>query len=145
MSTKGVAPGIRDNNVSEVGGIRPYKLDLVYATPAAFLTAKSSKGFGSTTAEVGDFFYDSTLGGLRVYDGTSWVLSGMSSPVSAANIMYDTFPDDVTAYALATNTAATGTAGDENVLLSKSHNYEYHILGTQTITARDRDWETCHT
>jgi hypothetical protein len=31
--------------------------------------------------------------------------------------------------------AATGTAGDENVLYSGANSYMYHILGTQTITA----------
>jgi hypothetical protein len=31
--------------------------------------------------------------------------------------------------------AATGTAGDENVLLTAENAFEYHILGTQTILA----------
>lgn len=31
--------------------------------------------------------------------------------------------------------AATGTAGDENVLMFPETGFEYHILGTQTITA----------
>lgn len=35
--------------------------------------------------------------------------------------------------------AATGTAGDENALLTPYNAFEYHILGTQTITAPSKN------
>lgn len=34
--------------------------------------------------------------------------------------------------------AATGTAGDENILFTQQNGFEYHILGTQTILAPSR-------
>ena len=38
-------------------------------------------------------------------------------------------------YSAKTGAAATGTAGDENILMLPATAFEYHILGTQTIVA----------
>lgn len=64
--------GIKDRNISESAGIQPHKLDLSYASESAFLTAKSNNDENSSSAEEGDFFYDSTANGLKVYNGTDW-------------------------------------------------------------------------
>lgn len=64
--------GLKDRNVGESAGIRPYKLDLVYADEASFLAAKSARNESSSSAEEGDFFYDSTTNSLKVHNGTQW-------------------------------------------------------------------------
>jgi len=38
-------------------------------------------------------------------------------------------------FSLKTGGAPTGTAGDENVMLTEKNYFEYHIIGTQTIVA----------
>jgi hypothetical protein len=48
--------------------------------------------------------------------------------------VYETFPQSPV-YSSKTGGAATGTAGDENILMTTDTAFEYHILGTQTIVA----------
>lgn len=64
--------GIRDRAIAESAGIKGHKLDLTAATSAAFLSAKSARGENSSSAQEGDVFYDTTLNGLRAYDGSEW-------------------------------------------------------------------------
>ncbi len=77
--------GIKDRNLSQTAGIRPYKLDLVYSSEANFLTAKGG-GEGTGTAEEGDWFYDSTTNSIKVHNGTQWeeylVASSLTGDVS---------------------------------------------------------------
>ena len=75
-------PGKRNDFIGHGAGIQPHKLDLVVASEAAFLTAKSEDSINSSSAQEGDFFYDSTADQLKVHDGSAWqqVLSA-----SAAN------------------------------------------------------------
>lgn len=75
--------GIKDRQIGASAGIRPFKLDLAYATEAAFLTAKSANGENSSSAEEGDFFYDSTVNALKVHNGTAWVTVGVISDAAA--------------------------------------------------------------
>lgn len=65
--------GIKNRNISSSAGIRPYKMDLVYASETAFLAAKDDGGINSGSAEEGDFFFDSTTNSLKMHDGTNWV------------------------------------------------------------------------
>jgi hypothetical protein len=77
--TRGGA-GIKNRNIAKTAGIRPFKMDINYATEAAFLAAK-----GSAVAE-GDWFYDTTDNVLKVYDGSSWVSSTLGAgSVNGAN------------------------------------------------------------
>lgn len=48
--------------------------------------------------------------------------------------IYETFKVNPV-YSSKTGGAATGTAGDENILMLPTTGFEYHILGTQTIVA----------
>lgn len=64
--------GIRDRAIGESAGIRPYKIDLAYATAAAYLAAKSARGENSSSAQAGDFFYDSTNNCMAFYNGSEW-------------------------------------------------------------------------
>ena len=92
---KRAGKGIKDRNIGDSSGIRPYKLDLTYATAAAFLTAKSTTGENSSSAEAGDIFYNTTTGGVQFYDGTSW--RGLASAPGVVTVKethtYDTFTD----------------------------------------------------
>lgn len=63
---------LRDRSIGESAGIRPFKLDLNYASVADFLAAKSAQGENSASAEEGDFFYDTTSNTFKVYDGAVW-------------------------------------------------------------------------
>ena len=56
------------------------------------------------------------------------------TPISNPKYTYITFDHDPSTSAKAGG-AATGTAGDENVMIFANEAFEYHILGTQTITA----------
>jgi hypothetical protein len=47
---------------------------------------------------------------------------------------YETFPQSPV-YCSKTGAAATGSTGDENILMTPDTAFEYHILGTQTIVA----------
>lgn len=67
--------GIRDRAIGESAGIRPYKLDMSYASVAAFLAAKSARGENSSSAEAGDMFVHSGMGVLMTYDGSDWISS----------------------------------------------------------------------
>src|SRR5690606_10053072 len=48
--------------------------------------------------------------------------------------IYETFKQNPV-YSNKSGGAATGTAGDENVLILPTTAFEYHVLGTQTIVA----------
>jgi hypothetical protein len=72
---KRAGKGIKDRNLSDTAGIRPYKLDATYASPTAFLAAKSAEGVNSSSAEAGDWYIDSTTGERVEYDAalSAWV------------------------------------------------------------------------
>lgn len=69
-------PGIKDRNVSESAGLRPYKLDCAYASISAFLEDKAAKGSNSASAEEGDFFWHSGWNAWCTYSGGQWVGNG---------------------------------------------------------------------
>lgn len=66
-------PNIHDRNIASSAGIRPYKLDLSYASVTTFLADKKLKGYNSASAEAGDWFYSSLDGTLMVYNGVTSV------------------------------------------------------------------------
>lgn len=57
-----------------VGGVFRVR---IYATEAAFASDLSAQGGGSPTA--GSAFWDSTLGVLKIYDGSSWIQALLAS------------------------------------------------------------------
>lgn len=62
MSTRQVGlPGIRRENVNEVGGIRPHQMDAVYAATSDFQLDKSSDtgGLVTSTISAGDWYINS--------------------------------------------------------------------------------------
>lgn len=75
-------PGKRDEFIGDGAGIRPFKLDKVYASTTAFLAAKGASGVNSASAEEGDEFYDSTDNCIKVYDGSAWQSSLNSNTLS---------------------------------------------------------------
>ena len=72
--------------LSDSAGLQPHQLDLVYASTTAFLAAKSASGNNSSSAEEGDWFYDSTDNVIKVYDGTNWNSGVINSPLARGNI-----------------------------------------------------------
>lgn len=84
-----------------------------------------------TTTEVYPVVHDRTSGKTRSIirptipsTVNAAVPAGIGAPVSGAG------PDTLTA-----NTDPVGTAGDENLLIFDDNIFEYHVLGTQTISA----------
>lgn len=125
---KRAGPGIKNRNVAANCGLRPFKLDLNYASEAAFLAAKGAK-YNSSTAEAGDFFFHTGENALWVYNGTGWERN-----VDGAE-RFVTFKDEPASVKKAGAGAATGTAGDENLMRVGGSMFEYHIVGTQTIVS----------
>ena len=60
--------GIHNRNISDAAGIKFNKLDTTFQNEAEFLADKSAKGFYPAVPEVGDMYYDLSLGGLFVAD-----------------------------------------------------------------------------
>lgn len=116
--------------LSDSAGIQPHQIDLVYASVAAFLTAKSAGGNNSASAEDGDAFYHTGVDALVVYDGAEarWKRFG------DRRYMYTKFRGPAMGNTLA-GAAAAGATGSLNCLSVEGEQHEYHIKGAgQTIT-----------
>ena len=74
--------GIHNRNISDAAGIQSHKMDFTYADEAAFLAAKSAKGFYPAVPEYGDMYFDESDGELKAAD-----IAGVFQPVG------DTGPD----------------------------------------------------
>jgi hypothetical protein len=123
--------GIKDRNVGSSAGIRPYKLDLAYASPAAFLTAKSLDGENSSSAEAGDLFYNSTSGSLELHNGTSF-----QSPGAGSKSVHIVGAHCTPVCSIKAGGAATGADTTEtNVFLGKDYP-QMVIYNTGTNTTR---------
>jgi hypothetical protein len=79
--------GIKARNISSSAGIRPYQLDIVYASSTAFLAAKKLDGQNSGSAEEGDWYYDSTLNTFQFYNGSAWVDAASGIALARGNII----------------------------------------------------------
>ena len=121
--------GVRDRNIGESAGIRPYKLDLVYATEALYLAAKSARGENSSSAEEGDFFYDSTTNSLKVHNGTEW-----QEYISESSITGDVTIDQDGA-ATVTDLTMTGEASNEILYFDGSNWASIAVSGAVTHAA----------
>ena len=89
--------GIKGRNISPSAGVRPYVLDLVYASEAAYFTDRFSRGVMGPL-EAGEIFYDSTARALKVYDSVTSAFrqayTGGANNFAAA--VAPTINDDVT-------------------------------------------------
>jgi len=100
--------GIKDRALADNAGIRPFKMDLRYASTAAFLVAKGASGVNVATAEEGDFFFDTTDNVIKSYTGAAWVngTGGLGSALTTGKIWMGA------AGVAAEGIDLTGTAGD---------------------------------
>lgn len=102
-ANKGV--GLRDASIGYGAGVRPYKMDIVYASTTAYLAAKAATNVLSGSAEEGDWFYDSTDNTFKVYTGSAWQsYSPFVGSDAAGDILYKSS-------ATATSRLAIGSAG----------------------------------
>lgn len=124
-------PGIKARNISPSAGIEPYKLDLRYATVTAFLAAKAGDGYNSSSAQEGDWFYNTTAHCIYRYNGSNW---GPAGEIGATKF----FRTNFNSLQVANGPAGAAVSGTANAINSWSVNglsFEASPRGTQTILA----------
>lgn len=132
-------PLIHDRNIAYAAGIRPYKLDLRYASVTAFLADKSKK-YNVSTAEKGDFFYETTTNLLMHYDGSEW--RRIPNISSGAMTFFRWVPKGAPVVSGPAGAAVSGTGQAINNWSLDGLNFQVAPFGTQTILAPVSDTTT---
>ncbi len=114
--------GIHDRHIAADAGIRPFRMNLNYATEAAFLAAKGAVGL-SSSAEEGDWFFDTTTNSVKAHNGTQW-----EEIASASSITGDVTVSAAGAATVTDLTIASEARGD--ILRRGASAWERHAAKT---------------